>query len=552
MQKLLLSILAQLFVVNVHCQTLIWSDEFNGSTLDPAKWNYETGTGINGDWGTGQQDAATDRPENVRIDHEVEGADGGALVITTQKENYNVPNTNTTRNFTSGRINTDGKGAWGPNHRLVVRAWPRDVRYPGQGFAFWMMPQEIPNGFDYLMWPQGGEIDVMEFVGSIPAANLGSVHYAPQWNNNEWNAGNHWHQGGYYSFKDEQNPLAFPQWLAVDLGEVTPIARVVLKWETAYARSYTLQVSDDGNTWSDVHSVTDSNGGTDEIDIEASGRYVRVWCTERGTEWGYSLYEVEVYELNETNNLAIGKEATSSSNENNTLTAAQAVDGALSTRWASGDVNSPAGGWPASPDDEHAGNSGFRTYGIDWYKDRLEFHVDSNVYHIHYFNDGGAFAKDGNNQAEVELENGKRVLKTEYSNRFSEWHPFEHKFYAILSAGVGGQNTYGGSIHPDAEFPCSVFIDWIRVYQLEEEIISDISDEEKVEIDFYPNPALSNIVFKNVNEGAVVTISGLNGAILARRVVKESQIDISDLKSGIYFLRIDTQSKPEFFKLLKH
>jgi len=39
---------------------LVWEDNFNMGELDLSKWNYETGTGVNGDWGTGQLDRATD------------------------------------------------------------------------------------------------------------------------------------------------------------------------------------------------------------------------------------------------------------------------------------------------------------------------------------------------------------------------------------------------------------------------------------------------------------------------------------------------------------
>ena len=47
---------------------LLWNDEFNGSEVDVQKWNFETGTGVNGDFGTGQLDRATDRSQNVKIE----------------------------------------------------------------------------------------------------------------------------------------------------------------------------------------------------------------------------------------------------------------------------------------------------------------------------------------------------------------------------------------------------------------------------------------------------------------------------------------------------
>lgn len=100
----------------------------------------------------------------------------------------------------------------------------------------------------------------------------------------------------------------------------------------------------------------------------------------------------------------------------------------------------------------------------------MEFTVDDNVCHIHYFNDGSAFDKgiaDGQDEDGAKIMNGKRTLLSEYSNHFPEWRPFEYSMYIILSAGVGGSDTktYGGAIVPEALFPCSVFVDWVRVYK---------------------------------------------------------------------------------------
>lgn len=69
-----------------------------------------------------------------------------------------------------------------------------------------------------------------------------------------------------------------------------------LTWETAYAKTYQIQVSDDATTWTDVFATTTGDGGTDDVSFTAaSGRYVRVYGTARGTAYGYSLYEFEVY-----------------------------------------------------------------------------------------------------------------------------------------------------------------------------------------------------------------------------------------------------------------
>ncbi|MGB7933040.1 MAG: discoidin domain-containing protein [Gammaproteobacteria bacterium] len=87
-----------------------------------------------------------------------------------------------------------------------------------------------------------------------------------------------------------------PQWIVVDLGAVYHINHVVLNWEAAYGKAYKIQVSTDGTSWTDKFSETNGDGGIDDVFIGATNaHYVRLWATQRGTPWGYSLYEFEVY-----------------------------------------------------------------------------------------------------------------------------------------------------------------------------------------------------------------------------------------------------------------
>ncbi|MFE6750756.1 family 20 glycosylhydrolase [Kitasatospora purpeofusca] len=89
---------------------------------------------------------------------------------------------------------------------------------------------------------------------------------------------------------------ADPQWLQVDLGSPQAVNRVVLRWETAYGRAFRIEVSDDGTTWRTLRSVTAGTGGMQDLTgLSGSGRYLRMYGTARGTSWGYSLYEIEVY-----------------------------------------------------------------------------------------------------------------------------------------------------------------------------------------------------------------------------------------------------------------
>jgi hypothetical protein len=87
-----------------------------------------------------------------------------------------------------------------------------------------------------------------------------------------------------------------PQWIQVDLRSRIDISRIVLRWETAFGRDYTLSVSDDAQTWRMVRQVVNGDGGVDDhAGLAAAGRYVLMTGTRRGTQWGYSLWEIEVY-----------------------------------------------------------------------------------------------------------------------------------------------------------------------------------------------------------------------------------------------------------------
>ncbi|WP_083925226.1 Ig-like domain-containing protein [Flexithrix dorotheae] len=87
-----------------------------------------------------------------------------------------------------------------------------------------------------------------------------------------------------------------PQWMYVDLGETHTITRVELNWEAAYGSDYEIQVSDDASSWTTIFTETNGDGGTDNLTgLAGNGRYVRMYGTARGTQWGYSLYEFEVY-----------------------------------------------------------------------------------------------------------------------------------------------------------------------------------------------------------------------------------------------------------------
>lgn len=86
-----------------------------------------------------------------------------------------------------------------------------------------------------------------------------------------------------------------PQWLEVALGARYVINQVVLNWADESAQEYDIDVSDDGATWTTVHSTTTGAGGVETINVDAIGRFIRLYAHVGNTPDGCSLYEFEAY-----------------------------------------------------------------------------------------------------------------------------------------------------------------------------------------------------------------------------------------------------------------
>jgi len=86
------------------------------------------------------------------------------------------------------------------------------------------------------------------------------------------------------------------QWIYVDLGKTCNVNGVMLNFEDAFAKAFAIQVSDDAQHWKDVYSTREGRVGRQRIIFDdVAARYVRMKGLERGSWWGYSLYDFEVY-----------------------------------------------------------------------------------------------------------------------------------------------------------------------------------------------------------------------------------------------------------------
>ncbi|NJD21058.1 MAG: T9SS type A sorting domain-containing protein [Melioribacter sp.] len=91
------------------------------------------------------------------------------------------------------------------------------------------------------------------------------------------------------------------EWITIDLGTTTHFNEIRLNWEYAYGKEYLIQVSNDNSNWTNIETQTNGNGGYEKFSVQANARYIRIYGTKRGTQYGYSLYEVQVY-----NNISSG------------------------------------------------------------------------------------------------------------------------------------------------------------------------------------------------------------------------------------------------------
>lgn len=103
-------------------------------------------------------------------------------------------------------------------------------------------------------------------------------------------------QSRWVSLRTKDDPTATSQWIYVDLEADYDISKVVLNWEGNGAKEYKVQISNDGQNWTDISDINDGDGGLDELSYkDVTGRYVRMLGIEVGSDYGYSLWEFEVY-----------------------------------------------------------------------------------------------------------------------------------------------------------------------------------------------------------------------------------------------------------------
>ncbi|MCI9616573.1 MAG: glycoside hydrolase family 16 protein [Eubacterium sp.] len=178
---------------------LVWSDEFEGDSLDTDVWCYDVGIGPEGNgWGNEEIQYYTDRTDNVSVSD-------GELKITAKKEQYE------NRNYTSGRITTWKKKSF-QYGKMEARIKVEGGNQKGVWPAFWMMGHDYSDGTtdEGIIWPSCGELDIMEHANDRNYTE-GTIHWrrggvGPIKDNHEyWGS---YSNGEYYYFdNNEENGI---------------------------------------------------------------------------------------------------------------------------------------------------------------------------------------------------------------------------------------------------------------------------------------------------------------------------------------------------------
>jgi beta-glucanase (GH16 family) len=338
---------------------MVWSDEFDGTTIDSQNWSHE----VNCDGGGNQEKQCyTDSPENSYV------ADGFLNIVALPAvEGAQLP-------YTSARLISRHKADFKYGRFEMKAKLPS-----GQGSwpAFWMMPtDEVYGG-----WPKSGEIDIIEAVnlktandeGAIENNVYGTLHYGKEWPNNsssgkaytmpdninpaddfhtyaiEWQEGEiRWYVDNYlyatqrrsevrYNSKDEAVGLAHQGWFTeyydADTGELTTY------WDNApYDQEFYMIINNAvGGSWPEntnnlgIDATAFENGQSFEID------YIRVYQCQQNPETGKGCETVRSGYDNEEDALVLGKAPIPSPPSNGEATNLAIFNGTLNSNWTAWD-----------------------------------------------------------------------------------------------------------------------------------------------------------------------------------------------------------------------
>jgi beta-glucanase (GH16 family) len=250
---------------------LVWSDEFDGTSLNTSNWTADVGDGCPNLCGWGNAELQYYRSQNVSVS-------GGNLVLTVIEENYGG------RNYTSGKVHTRDK-QWFLYGKVEARA--KIPTGGGMWPAFWMMPQYAVYGG----WAASGEIDIMEAANDTTWIG-GALHFGGAWPDNTYL--NDSYSSGNTNFGDDFHIYA-------------------IEWEPDQIRWYVdgnLYFTLNSSQWYTNAAPSNPRAPFDEefyiiLNAAVGGNYTQCWdpdCVTDALPQQYLIDYVRVYQ--ESSNIA--------------------------------------------------------------------------------------------------------------------------------------------------------------------------------------------------------------------------------------------------------
>ncbi len=322
-----------------------------------------------------------------------------------------------------------------------------------------------------------------------------------------------------------------PQWITVDLGTSMVIDSVALHWEGAFGMEYYIQTSNDNVVWTDQFHETSGNGGLDEISITpVSARYVRMFGVQRGTVFGYSLWEFEVFTQPEyawsPNNGTISD----TTSNNPTFTPSVTTTYTLT-------IPDPCLG----------------STDLDY-----TVFVDCTILPVEEMYLQGYLTQNRTNylywHTTTEINND--YFQIQRSENLQDWNAV-----GVVN-GVGNSSQMQYYYFEDSNLNWDLNGYYYRLEQFDYNGVSAFSNiifiplESKDDLTVFPNPVGQNMVITGIEEGITfVELFDMKGSLVRRFDLDENVssgdaklIDISSISSGVYFLRAGTQT----IRLLKN
>ncbi|RFM32479.1 cellulase family glycosylhydrolase [Chitinophaga silvisoli] len=329
-----------------------------------------------------------------------------------------------------------------------------------------------------------------------------------------------------------------PQWITVDLGNTYSISAIKINWEAAYGKNFLVQVSADNANWTTLKDVQGNTSLSNEYTgLSGTGRFIRVYGTVRGTIYGYSIYELEVYgTLANTANLALNKTVTTSSVEAAGLEGNYAVDGNTATRWSATLYADPQ--WITVD----LGN----TYLVSEVKLSWEA-----AYAKDYLVQVSA---DNTNWITVKTISGNTSLVNDHTGLSASGRYV--RIYGTARGSAYGYSIYELEVYGTGNSAKQTVSTSSKVYGTDSIAKQAVSSSSKLQdIIIYPVPAHDQVMITlpASEQKTYISLGDMNGTKYRSIATSEStyNMDISKLPAGIYFIMIQQGDQRTIRKIVK-